>query len=181
MRYCLHSVLLGLSALLFGCATHPAPPLAVKDPSLAMVYGHVEAGDDLIERVDLQQYGKTYIAPFRSPPRVLVFDDGTFVAENLKPGKYIITGFRSDENRYDLVRDERTSYQHIIHVAPGSLKYAGSYRLRVTRSSPIGRNDFKVTQLQRPGERDVLKHLYRITEGTAWRDKVARRLKQLRQ
>jgi len=157
------------------------PPADMKTFESALVYGYVEAEDDVIEQVDILEFGRIYIPPFKKPPRVMVFDNGMFMAENIKPGKYVLAGFRSDRNHYNMARSKRKAYQRIVRIMPGEMEYIGSYNVRVTKKGRIEFGDFDVTTLQRPGERDVLKHLYQVTEGTAWQDKIARRLKALRQ
>lgn len=157
------------------------PPDDIAMDDAALVYGYVEAEDDVIEQVDLLEFGKVYIPPFRKPPRVMVFDNGMFLAENIKPGKYVLAGFRSERNHYNMARSKRKAYQHIVNIKPGDMEYIGAYNVRVTRKGRIEFGDFTVTALQRPGERDILKHLYQVTEGTAWQNKIARRLRQLRQ
>jgi hypothetical protein len=184
MQRILIQVVVLLSAwLLMSCAvvSGKAPPEDIKTIDSAFVYGYVEGATDVIERVDLVEFGKVYIPPFRKPPRVLVFDSGVFMAENVNPGKYVIAGFRSDRNHYNMVSSRRSAYQHVYRIEPGEMEYLGSFNVRTIESSKKRSNDFKVTFIQRPGERDVLKRLYDATEGTAWQDKIARRLKELRQ
>ncbi len=159
----------------------PAPPDEMNSVDAALLYGYIEADEDAIERVDIVEFGRIYIPPFTSPPRVLVYDNGIFMAENIKPGSYVISGFRSDRNHYNLSRSKRQTYQRIFRVQPGEMEYMGAFNLRVTKKGKINFGDFKVSELRRPQERDVLKHLYHITEGTVWQDKIARRLKALRQ
>ena len=173
-----------LAFVVSGCSVvsrGSAPPDDAKTVDSAFIYGYVEAEEDAIEQVDFVQFGKVYVPPFNKPPRVLVFDNGFFMAENIEPGKYVISGFRSDRNHYNMARTKRHAYQRIIVIKPGSMKYIGSFNVRVTQKDKIESGKFKVTEIQRPGERDVLKHLYHVTEGTSWQDKISRRLKQLRQ
>lgn len=186
MRRVLFWLVLGLLTPFFsGCAmlsgSDAAPPADIASPDMALVYGYVEADNDTINRVDLVRYNRVYIPPFRTPPRVMLFNDGVFMAENIKPGNYIIADFRSDRNNYNLVRSKRQFYQHIFRIKPGQLRYLGSYNLHVTQTGKISYGDFKVTMLERPGEREILMRLYDATAGTAWQDKIARRLKELRQ
>jgi len=171
------------AGLLMSCAiiSGKPPPEDAKSLDVALVYGYVEADNDIIEGVDLVEFGKVYIPPFKQPPRVLVFDNGMFMAENIKPGKYVIASFRSDRNHYNLVSSRRQVYQRIFRVESGEMEYVGSYNVQSRREDRRETQKFKITRIQRPGERDVLKHIYDITEGTAWQDKIARRLKELRQ
>jgi hypothetical protein len=169
--------------LLMGCTiiSGTAPTEDIKNVDSAFVYGYVEAERDVIEQVDLVEFGKVYIPPLRKPPRVLVFDNGMFMAENVKPGKYVIAGFRSDRNHYNLASSRRQAYQRVIRIEPGEMEFVGSFNVRPLSGDKTRTEKFKVTQIQRPGERDVLKHLYHVTEGTGWQEKIALRLKELRQ
>lgn len=170
--------------LLAGCSAFsrgPSPPDDMNSPDAAFVYGYVEADNDTVEQVDFLKYKDIYVSPFKSPPRVLVFNNGMFMAENIKPGNYVIAAIRTQRNNFNLANSKRDAYQHIYHILPGDMYYLGSYNLRVTRKEVIAFGEFKVTELQRPGERDVLKYLYDVTDGTVWQKKIARRLKELRQ
>lgn len=169
--------------LLMSCSviSGKAPPEDVKSIDSALVYGYVEAERDVIERVDLVEFGRVYIPPFKKPPRVLVFDNGMFMAENVSPGKYVIAGFRSDRNHYNMVSSRRQAYQRVFRIESGEMEYLGSFNVRSHHGKKRRSGDFNIIPIQRPGERDVLMHLYDITEGTAWQDKIARRLKELRQ
>lgn len=168
---------------LFACTATSvvAPPEDIKATHSAMIFGYVEADEGPIEQVDIYEYGNVYIPPFRKPPRVLVYDNGIFMVENLKPGKYIIAGFRSSTNHYDMARSVRQTYQRVVNIDAGEIQYVGSFHVQVTEKGKINYGNFAVTQLQRPGERDILKQLYDVTESTGWQNKIERRLKELRQ
>ncbi len=174
-------LLVSLVAGCAGLARTSAPPNNIKLNDSGFIYGYVEATNDAIDRVTLVEYGRIYIPPFTQPPRVLVYNNGVFMAENIKPGRYVISGFRSSRNNYNLARSKRDAYQKIFRVMPGEMQYVGAFNVKVTKKGDLRFGKFKITELQRPGERDVLKELYHATEGTAWQDKIARRLKQLRQ
>ncbi len=179
------SMMAALCGLLASCnvisATKSPPPDDARYADSAFIYGYVEADNDVIERVDFVEFGKIYIPPFQKPPRVLVFDNGVFMAENILPGKYVISGFRSNRNHYNLARSKRQAYQQVFRIEPGEMQYLGAFNIRVTKKGKLDFGNLKVSHIQRPGERDVLKALYHVTEGTVWQDKIARRLKELRQ
>ena len=184
LRYVQATLLILASLVVASCTVvsrTSAPPSDINANESGFIYGYVEAVDDAIERVDIVEYGRVYIPPFNKPPRVLVYNNGFFMAENIKPGKYVVSGFRSSRNHYNMARSKRDAYQRIYRVLPGEMEYVGAFNVRVTQKGDLRFGKFKVTELQRPGERDVLKELYHATEGTAWQDKIARRLKQLRQ
>lgn len=178
-----HFILAALIAGLFGCTgtSLVAPPEDIRTTNSALIYGYVEADNDSIEQVDIFEYGQIYVPPFRKPPRVLVYDNGVFMVENLKPGKYILAGFRSEKNNYNMARSVRQTYQRVLQVTAGEIHYAGSFHLRVTERGKLNYGDFVVTSIQRPGERDVLKQLYDVTQNTGWQNKIERRLKELYQ
>lgn len=158
-----------------------APPEDIKTTNSGMIYGYVEADNDVIEQVDIFEYGQVYVPPFRKPPRVLMFDNGVFMVENLKPGKYIIAGFRSEKNQYNMARSVRQMYQKVLNLEAGDILYAGSYHLQITQRGKLDYGNFSVMQLQRPGDRDILKKLYEVTTSTGWQNKIELRLKTLRQ
>ena len=166
-------------------ARGPAPPADMNSPDAAFVYGYVDAGNQTLDQVDFVRYDELYLAPFKSPPRVLVFNNGMFMAENIKPGKYVISNIRTlygnARNNFNLTNSQRDAYQHIYLIEPGEMHYLGSYSLTVTQPGTISYGQFKVTELQRPGEREILRYLYDITDGTVWQNKISRRLKELRQ
>lgn len=183
LRYA-QMVIFLLVSLLVSCAgpsRMSAPPYDINSNDAGFIYGYVESHDDAIERVDLVEFGRVYVPPFNKPPRVLVYNNGVFMAENITPGRYVVAGFRSSRNHYNMSRSKRDIYQKIFRVMPGEMEYVGAYNVRVTKKGDFRFGKFSVTEIQRPGERDVLKELYHATEGTAWQDKIARRLKQLRQ
>ena len=174
------STLLSTLCMLAACAV-AHPPNEILSPEMAMMYGYVEA-DTPIDAVDFYEFGVVYIPPFRQPPRVLVYKNGYFMAENLKPGKYYIAAFHSGDMTFKLVDSAQSSYQNVINIHPGSLNYIGSHRL-VVRGRDImqDRIDFEVVRTRRPDERTLLNYFYELTDGTAWQKKIARRMKELRQ
>ena len=173
--FCL--LLSGLTA----CSSPMAPPDDVYSKKYAMIYGSVQA-EERITEIDFYEYGKTYIRPFTKSPRVLVYNDGTFMAENVRPGNYVIASFRAGKkNQFNLVRSKQQAYQRVIHVKPGEIKYVGSFQIHVTKSRLIGKGDFEVEEVLRPGERQVPRNLHVVTEGTGWQKMIERRLKELRQ
>ena len=127
-RYSLVWIVLTL-LLLSGCAIKPKPPYEMKSPEMGMIYGNIHIPGHEVTEIELREYDKLYIPPFISPPRVMVFRNGNFVAENLRPGNYYISRFVSKKLFYTLVKDRRSAYQNIITVEPGSVKYVGSFEI----------------------------------------------------
>ena len=166
--------LLGLSA-----CTVLAPPDEVKSPELGAIFGNIQIREP-ITSIELRQYGKFYLPPFRKTPRVLIFENGTFMAENLKPGKYYIAAVYSRFNQYPLVKDNRSAYQRIIRVKAGSIEFAGSYVLFEQPDKERFKKSVLVQKVRKPSERVVLRQLYEFAEGTGWQDRIDKRLRELR-
>jgi len=179
MQYWKRILILGLLVSGLIACSKPAPPDDVHSKKYGMIYGSVLANEK-ITAVDFFEYGKTYVRFFTKIPRLLVYENGTFMAENLKPGKYVIAGFRAGKkNHFNLVRSEQQAYQRVIHVKPGELKYVGSYQIHVTKSRLLGKGKFEIEEILRPGERQVLRNLQVVTAGTGWQKMIERRLKEL--
>ena len=173
-------ILTVLTLSISGCATKPKPPFEMKSSENAMIYGNIHIAGHEVTEVELREYGTLYIPPFRKPPRVMIFRNGNFVAENLKPGNYYISRFISKKLEYNLVKDARFSYQWVFNVEPGALKYVGAYEITDVEPGIFQKGKFNVKSVRHPTERKVLKHIYEITEGTGWQARVDRRIKSLR-
>ncbi len=156
-----------------------APPEEIKSPDMGMIFGNVQAPERIIE-VTLREYGKVYIRPFNHPPRVLIYRNGDFMAENLKPGKYIFSSLVTRDTRYSLVQKKIDAYQNIVTVHPGQLVYIGSFKLFGLHSGNRHEEDFKMLRMRKPDEHTIMKRLYAKSVGTGWQDLFARRLMMLR-
>lgn len=173
------SALLSAVVLLAACAV-AVPPNDIFSPEKAMIYGYVDA-EFPIDSIYLQEFGVVYIAPFKSPPRVLIYKNGYFMAENLKPGRYFISAYNSKLKSYKVVDSPQTIYQNIFTVKPGSLHFVGAHRIVVQKRRLLSHGEFDVVRLRRPDERSMLRYFYDITDGTGWQKKIVRRMKELRQ
>ncbi len=156
-----------------------APPEEIKSPDMGMIFGNIQASERVIE-VSLREYGKVYIRPFNRPPRVLIYKNGDFMAENLKPGKYIFSSMVTLSKRYNLVQKKIDAYQRIVTVHPGEIVYIGSFELFELHPEDRHRENFKVLSMRKPDERTVIKRLYEKSIGTGWQDLFTRRLMELR-
>jgi len=156
-----------------------APPLDIKSAEMGMIFGNIQAPERVTE-VTLRQYGKVYIRPFNRPPRVLIYRNGDFMAENLEPGQYIFSSMTTLSNRYNFVREKINAYQHIVTVHPGELVYIGSFELFDLRPEDNRKDKFEVLRMRKPNERTIILGLYEKSIGTGWQDLFARRLMELR-
>ncbi len=163
-----------------GCATKPAPPKDIESSEKGMIFGHIHIPGREVTEIELREFGKFYLPPFVKPPRVMVFRNGNFMAENLEPGNYYISRFVSNKLYYTLVKDNRSAYQRIIRVEPGSLKYVGSFEISDVTPGIFVKGDFTFRSVRHPTERSILKHMFEVTAGTGWQARVERRIKSLR-
>jgi len=176
-----HIVMLAMLFSVVGCALKPKPPFEVESPEKAMIFGHITIAGHEVTEIELREFGRFYMPPFVVPPRVMIFRNGNFVAENLKPGNYYISRFVSKNLNYTLVNGGgRSAYQWIINVEPGALKYVGAYEISDVTPGIFVKGDFNIRPVRQPSEREVLKHMFEITQGTGWQDRVDRRIKSLR-
>jgi len=170
-----------LAALtLSGCVIKPKPPFEITSPENGMLYGNVHIPGHEVTEIELREYGKLYIPPFIVPPRVMIFRNGDFIAENLKPGNYYISRFVSKKLFYTLVKDSKSAYQWVVKIEPGSIKYMGSFEITDVTPGLFVKGDFSIREVRHPSERKVLKHIYEVTEGTGWQARVDHRIKSLR-
>ncbi len=171
-----------MSVLLLGACSMGAgiaPPLEIKSPEKGMIFGNIQAPERVTE-VTLREYGKIYIRPFNRPPRVLIYKNGDFMAENLEPGKYIFSSMTTLKKRYNLVREKINAYQHIVTVHPGEIVYIGSFELFDLRPEDRRKDKFEVLRMRKPNERTIIQGLYEKSVGTGWQGLFARRLMELR-
>ncbi len=169
-------LLLGLN----GCSTKPKPPFEISSPEKGMIYGNIYIPGHEVTEIELREFGKFYLPPFIKPPRVMIFRNGNFMAENLKPANYYISRFVSKKLNYSLVKDDRSAYQWIINVEPGSAKYVGAFEITDVIPGFFVKGDFNIRTVRHPSERKVLKHMFQITQGTGWQSRIERRMKSLR-
>jgi len=171
---------LGMSMVLFGCATKPRPPFEISSPEMAMIYGNIHIPGHEVTEIELREFGKFYLPPFIKPPRVMVFRNGNFIAENLAPGSYYVSRFISKKLIFPLVKDSDSAYQKVFNLQPGELEYLGSFVVTNVKPGLFTQGDFRIRSVRHPSERRVLKHMHDVTEGTGWQARVDLRIKSLR-
>jgi len=179
-KYVMIAVAFVLLLNLGGCATKPKPPFEIISPEKGMIYGNIYIPGHEVTEIELREFGKFYLPPFIQPPRVMIFRNGNFIAENLEPGNYYISRFVSKKLFYTLVKDSRSAYQWTVTVEPGAVKYVGAFEITDVTPGVFVKGDFKIRLARHPTERKVLKHMFQITQGTGWQTRIERRIKSLR-
>jgi hypothetical protein len=171
-----------LSIFVLSCTMSRAsisPPKDIESKEMGAIFGHIQA-PERVKEVVIRKYGKIYIRPFNRPPRVLIYKNGDFMAENLEPGDYVFAAVSTLGDRYNLIQNKTDAYQDIFTVHPGSIKYIGSYKLYEFRPEDGRREKFDIMRLRKPDERTVIKNLYHKSKGTGWQDLFNKRLMELR-
>lgn len=179
-------VLFSFIAITSACTSSLAPPLEVEKPEMGMVFGNIQSGL-LMTGVTIHRYGSFYLDPLWPSPKVQVYPNGDFLAVNLTPGKYYLASFtasRRDKKSttFKMSNINLKPYQHVFTVKPGDMKYAGSYRLsgKLVSDKDAKGDDFSIRWNRLPGEREILRNLFEVTNGTGWQQRIDRRLKELR-
>ncbi len=179
-KYVMIAVVFVLLLNLGGCAIKPKPPFEIISPEKGMIYGNIHIPGHEVTEIELREFGRFYLPPFIKPPRVMVFRNGNFLAENLEPGNYYISRFVSKKLFYTLVKDARSAYQWTVNVEPGAVKYVGAFEITDVTPGIFIKGDFNIKIVRHPSERKVLKHMFQITQGTGWQTRIERRIKSLR-
>ena len=58
--------------------------------------------------------------------------------------------------------------------------YVGAYQITDITPGIFVKGKFNLRLARHPTERKVLKHMFEITQGTAWQSRIGRRIKSLR-
>jgi len=118
--------------MLAACSSVGTAPIQISPVSIegtGLVYGQLllpeKAGNMekvLIQRLDAFLAG---MDPLENHETVQVLSDGHFLAENLKPGWYLLTGFATDRQVNVL---GKAALLYAAEVMPDTVEYFGTYR-----------------------------------------------------
>lgn len=157
---------LGLSA----CASGGLAIKDVEHNNHAIIVGHFDFSDSpfAITYVTVRAEGglRRYLG-IRGE-RVHVYDDGTFFAENIKPGPYRLSAVAAGKVVLPLPDDFCLPFD----VDAGAVHYVGTYKYDAASASFI-RTD------NNPNEFVVLTIVRQLTSGTAWEGRLDQRIREL--
>ncbi|VAW95318.1 hypothetical protein MNBD_GAMMA22-34 [hydrothermal vent metagenome] len=107
---------------------------------------------------------------------VRTFANGNFVAENLKPGNYIISSLETTNNSLDLfvVTPDMEFFSIKVHVAEA--KYAGTFKIV---DSKIKIDRLVLVRSAIPTEKKILKHVSFLERDTVWEKMLLARMRKL--
>lgn len=176
-------LLLAIAVVLQGCAHGPSKPWvmpAKKAPETAAIFGSIEMQGDkhlLLRNVNIMKKGKVYGGMGRQAlgEKTIVLGDNRFIAPNVPPGTYFVSGFDAG-NVYHFIPPANITY---FEVKPGQLKFIGSFWYEGKSGGLIGPGSFSLKPAKTPSEMDMLRWLERISDGTGWEPSIAQRIRQL--
>ena len=170
-------------ALLAAAGTYAAQKAIQMKPGTGLAFGRFDVSESeiAVDGVHLIRIkpSKIYFFGFGVKPwesSTITYTDGAFFAPNLKPGTYVVAGFRSGDFIFNL---EDAYKDNVFDVAPGGISYAGTYKLRAEKErlfrGPKG-NFERADSVD--DETALLRWLSGELNGSGWSAPVIERLKQ---
>lgn len=167
------------AVFLAGCGAMAVRP--VSSPEMAAVYGNITLPEGNITNVMLYKVGEVYAPPFKSPPKGHVYTNGNFFFENLEPGKYFLVGFMAGRNafyfNYRGLEKEEFINEVAFDVKPGSVTYAGSYKVTGIDRNFFKSDTFDIKRSDKPSRKTILTHLVQAAAGTGWDERFEHAMK----
>jgi len=104
----------------------------------------------------------------------VTYTNGEFFSPDLAPGLYSVTGFFSGNKFFAL---ERSLRENTFKVEPGSVAYAGSYKLELTKGGLFRNDKGTFSRIDTPqAERQLLEWLAKEQGASGWASTVNARL-----
>lgn len=104
----------------------------------------------------------------------VTYTNGEFFSANLAPGIYSVNGFFSGNKFFAL---ERSLRENTFEVKPGSVSYAGSYKLMLTKGGLFRNDKGTFSRGDTPqAERQLLEWLAKELAASSWSSSVNSRL-----
>ena len=167
--------------LLAACGIQPVRSIDGNEG--AMAYGNISVPEGTVTRVYLHKVNASYSPPYNNPPLSHTYNNGNFLFENLKPGKYILAGCISNTQEAYYFKTEMSDKLEIqqlatIDIEPGQIKFLGSYQMAYTGNPDVSDSSYDLLPVKQPSSKDILQHLLQITKGTGWDEKIELQLPQ---
>jgi hypothetical protein len=173
------SFLVGTSLIVTGAA-HAADQPIVAKPGTGLAFGQFELSDsevavDAVHLIRIKPVKVYFKRPWESG--TVTYTNGEFFAPNLKPGTYVVSGFRSGNVHFSL---EDAFKNNVFEVAPDRVTYAGTYKLQAEKAGFLRRPKGSFGRIDSPeAETAILTWLEGELAGSGWSAVVKARLQQL--
>lgn len=171
-------------ALLGGCASsgpYKERIMRVSDMhrnDVGLVYGQIVMPSDMwyMRHVEILQVKKVYVFMGRPGEKISVSPDGKFAAANLKPGKYMLSGFTIG-SEHDILG--RNALKYTIEVKPGRINYFGALNYIEGKAAGMFSNGTFGLEydMSRKRHAEILNWLSKSTANTRWQPMVDKELK----
>jgi hypothetical protein len=176
------SFIFGVALVVASGALAADKPIAVKHGT-GLAFGFFdftqsEVGVDAVHLVRIRP-AKFKIIGFGVQPwasGTVTYTDGSFFSPNLKPGTYVVAGFRSGRT---YITFEDAAQHNSFEVVPGAVVYAGSYKT-IADNGGLFRGPKGSFEREDSLEDEValLRWLSEILGGSGWSGPVNARLKE---
>ncbi len=140
-----------------------------------IIYGNFQTGSRLRSVVINKLLGNGKVDKNASV-NVRTFINGNFVAENLKPGIYIISSLETRNHSLDLFVVVPDMAFFSIKVNEAEAKYAGTFKIVDTQNNT---NRLVLIRSAIPTEKKILKHVSFLERDTVWEKMLLARMKKL--
>jgi len=150
----------------------------VQDNS-GIIYGNIQTSSRL-KNIEINKILFNGKLDAKNKLRVRTFSNGNFIAENLKPGNYIISSIDTRKNTLDIKILEKEVEYFSIQVHPNEVVYAGTYK--IISSTDVSIKTKERLMLQRsayPTEKKILRHVSKIEKNTKWAKSLKARMNKL--
>lgn len=147
------------------------------DSTRGMIVGHFDYSDSkhIITAITMDPADRISVRMGGRGERVHIYDNGTFFADDLKPGKYSINALYSGNVIFT------TAEKMEVTVGPGEIRYIGTYKLNIDDPRLFSRTGGSIKRTDHnPNERQLLQKVRELVKDTGWRTKIERRIAQLK-
>ncbi|MFL6713968.1 MAG: hypothetical protein ACJ8LN_13755 [Sulfurifustis sp.] len=164
--------------VLTGCATDDAI-IGPSDNSRGMIVGRFDYSDSkyIVTAITLDPRDHVSVRMGMRGERVHLYNNGTFFADDLKPGKYGVAAIFSGKMMLTLPAEQKME----VTVQPGQISYVGTYKVKIEEGKIFSRTAGTIVRTDRnPNERQLLEEVRELVKDTAWRPKIEKRIAQLK-
>ncbi len=149
-------------------------PVVIHQLNSGIIYGNYQTYTRLKD-IKIKYVFKSGKIDSKSRITVRTFANGNFIAENLRPGRYIITSVETKNNSLDLLLMAKEVEFFSIKVLAGQAVYAGTFKIAVAQGS----DKMILMRSAKPTEKKILKHITLIERDTLWLKPLKMRIQNL--
>lgn len=174
MRWGLVVVLVGSLAACGGLSRDLDEP---KDPERSMVYGYVDMSDGPCW---MDWFAMKQVLPkVEKPYYYFRIDDGAFYAEYVPLGSFQLSEFGGKKTLGSTLYTFRFPQQlEGLRIEKPGLYFIGSFKMK--DEGNLFKSKYDIDLAEKPTEREILEKILPHAKGTAWEDRLRKRLEGLK-